>query len=181
MPTRSGFEPPSVGECIAHYFEARKWGNKGQYRELSRNAGLDDQWVERTIDAGDGRKARRASLLKIAVRVACYFQAASEGFEWGAIAGSHRADPKPRPWTRRLGRRRAAVTWLKTEPTECILFDPRLIHIRGPAAGATTVAAFLAFGVNNDYTLHHRECFGREDKNPYRLAFSGYLGERGLA
>ena len=88
------------------------------------------------------------------VRVACYFQGASEGFEWGAIAGSHRGDPKPRPWTRRLGRRRHAanVTWLETEPTECILFDPRLIHIREPAAGATTCCRLP--GVRREQRLH---------------------------
>jgi hypothetical protein len=140
------------------------------------HGGERDSTGERAVAEGAWRPEYRV------VRVACYFQGASEGFEWGAIVGSHRADPKPRPWTRRLGRRRHAanVTWLETEPTECILFDPRLIHIREPAAGATTVAAFLAFGVNNDYTLHHRKCFGCED-NPYRLALSGYLDERGLA
>lgn len=65
MSDQSGLELPSVGECIARYFETRGWDDS-KYAEVNKNAGLARQWVDRVVDGRDGRKPRRASLLKIA-------------------------------------------------------------------------------------------------------------------
>lgn len=93
------------------------------------------------------------------------------------------ASPTGRPWIRTGNRLRrwhapAAPTWIETKPTQCILFDPRLIHAGGPVRD-TKIAAFLAFGANDVHTQRHRQHFGC-GRNPYRLALSGYLNDNGL-
>lgn len=49
--------------------------------------------------------------------------------------------------------------WIPTEPTSCILFDPRLIHAGGPVPG-TKVAAFFAFAVDGSHAIRHIAHFG---------------------
>jgi hypothetical protein len=58
--------------------------------------------------------------------------------------------------------------WIPTEPTSCILFDPRLIHAGGPVVG-TKVAAFFAFAVDGAHAARHAAHFGRSSGS-YRHA-----------
>lgn len=122
MPSRSA--RPSVGDCLAHYFEAREWGDKAKYRELSRNAGLARQWVERTIEARDGRKSRRASLLKISAALELddeerrVLQGAA-----GLPKGSLKATQAEKVEEGEISMRRAVL--LLTAPT-----DPHLLPLR---------------------------------------------------
>lgn len=120
MPDRSGSELPSVGECIARCFEERGW-DQPKYAELSKNAGLDDQWAERTIEAGNGkgkpRRARRGSLLKIA---AAMDLTAAERSELESSAGlpekSLKATKAMRIKQGKISMRRAVL--LLTAPTD---------------------------------------------------------------
>jgi hypothetical protein len=67
--TPSKSKPPAeggLGTLIARYFAERGWGER-EYNSVSKSAGLDDQWVKRTVQRrGPTGNAKRGSLLKLA-------------------------------------------------------------------------------------------------------------------
>jgi hypothetical protein len=94
------------------------------------------------------------------------------------------AEPEGRPWIRtgpspRRWQAPAMPRWIPTEPTRCVLFDPRLIHAGGPVGGAK-VAAFFALGADDHHTSEHRLRFAPEH-NPRHAQLRQHLAEHGLS
>jgi hypothetical protein len=48
--------------------------------------------------------------------------------------------------------------WITTQPNDCIIFDPRLIHAGGNVHRGK-YAAFFAFGANNEHSRQHKAHF----------------------
>lgn len=106
-------------------------------------------------------------------RVGLYLQRFDESqFKLGLITGSHRTnqgDPSER--ARRVGRRTSAVAnvvsglsgvdlvgedaeWVETEPGDCVIFDPRVLHT-GSRFHGLKYSIFIAYGVENTHFRHH--------------------------
>ena len=95
----------------------------------------------------------------------------------------HLPAPDGRPWIRTHSpalpeEPPVQPVWIPTKPTECVIFDPRIIHAGGPV-NALKVAAFFAFGVDNHHTREHRDYFS-PDENPRSQNLKDYLKAHGL-
>lgn len=44
--------------------------------------------------------------------------------------------------------------WLRTKPVNCVIFDPRLIHVGGPVPNRK-YAALFSFGTDNEFSHNH--------------------------
>ena len=121
------------------------------------------------------------------VRCAFYLQSYEEShFKLGLIPGSHRAN-KPVSLATKLSEAWVQIVrklsyinpslqkwaknaeWIKTEPGDCILFDPRLLH-SGSSIIGPKYSMILAYGIENvhyynhyNYYRHMREDLALED------------------
>src|SRR5262245_52348869 len=101
------------------------------------------------------------------VRVGIYLQTFEEsGFRLGFITGSHRLDEVSRA-SRRIGALAnvlsglsgvdlagADAEWIATEPGDCIIFDPRMLHTGSKFSGQK-YSMFVAYGVENSHFRNH--------------------------
>jgi hypothetical protein len=101
-------------------------------------------------------------------RVGIYLQRFDEsGFRLGFVKGSHRAGAWTPAEQRRVERRTSAAAnvlsgltgldllggeWVATNPGDCVIFDPRILHT-GSRFQGRKFSIFLAYGVDN---LHFR-------------------------
>jgi Phytanoyl-CoA dioxygenase (PhyH) len=126
---------------------------------VSRHTGLGADWDE-TRDAYQ------------LARVGIYLQAFEESrFKLGFIKGSHRPERAFTGAQRRLNRRTSAAAnvlsglsgvdlvgshaeWIATEPGDCVIFDPRILHTGSRFHGAK-YSMFLAFGVESPHFHNH--------------------------
>ena len=113
------------------------------------------------------------------VRVAIYLQSFEEsGFRLGLMPGSHRLpyqlfefQCRAFAFIRRqvtakrnilppivLGRK---PVWIETNPGDCVVFDPRLLHSGSPVHGPK-YAIYLSYGVNNEHSRRHRNYYLKE-------------------
>ena len=108
------------------------------------------------------------------VRVGIYLQSFAEsGFRLGFIPGSHRPPANGSiPLSRRLKEKRLSwvgaaaylspsfqewvsqAEWVKTEPGDCIIFDPRVLH-SGSYISGPKYSLFVAYGVENAHFHNH--------------------------
>ena len=107
------------------------------------------------------------------VRVGIYLQRFDQSqFKLGLVTGSHRPDTRvSRELQRRLHRRTSTLAnmfsglsgmdlvgadaeWVATEPGDCIIFDPRILHT-GSKFHGVKYAMFVAYGVENSHFRHH--------------------------
>lgn len=102
------------------------------------------------------------------LRVGLYLQSYAEsGFALGLVPGSHQHESRltrlelawpPARWLNkqvlRLRLLTAPVKWIRTEPGDAIVFDPRVLHtgshIRGEKFGI-----FMAYGIENRHAREH--------------------------
>jgi len=134
-------------------------------------------------------------------RVGIYLQRFEQsGFRLGVIPGSHRPLWQETRRERRIRRRTSAVAnvvsglsgidlvggdavWVATEPGDCVIFDPRILHtgsrFHGPKA-----SMFLAYGVPNVHFHHHSHYYLtlRTDLGyaPVEPCLAGQLRDAGL-
>jgi hypothetical protein len=106
------------------------------------------------------------------VRAGIYLQRFSEsGFRLGFIKGSHRHDSAARGVQRRAALRTGALAnvfsglsgvdlvgsdaeWVATEPGDCVVFDPRILHTGSRFHGAK-YSIFVAYGLENLHFRNH--------------------------
>ncbi len=106
-------------------------------------------------------------------RVGIYLQRFDESqFKLGLIKGSHRTDSGfSHEHERRVRRRTSAVAnvfsglsgvdlvgddaqWIQTEPGDCVIFDPRVLHT-GSKFHGVKYSMFVAYGIENTHFRHH--------------------------
>lgn len=101
------------------------------------------------------------------VRVGIYLQKFEEsGFRLGFIKGGPRANPSPKA-ARGTGAVAKVVSglsgvdlvgddaiWIATDPGDCIIFDPRLLHTGSKFSGQK-YSVFVAYGVENSHFQDH--------------------------
>src|SRR5262245_58414213 len=118
-------------------------------------------------EAGKGRDWDESSEPYRIVRVGLYLQKFEEsGFKLGLIKGSHHAGRASRP-SRRSGARanvcsglpgvdfvRSHAEWVATQPGDCIIFDPRVLHT-GSRFSGVKYSMFVAYGVENSHFRDH--------------------------
>jgi hypothetical protein len=107
------------------------------------------------------------------VRCGLYLQRFDESqFKLGLIKGSHRpianfTDEEQRRVQRKTGAMRNVLSglsgmdfvgddaeWVATEPGDCVIFDPRILHTGSKIHGAK-YSIFLAYGVENSHFRNH--------------------------
>ena len=156
---------------------------------VGRNAGVGPDWDERT-------EPYRL------VRVGIYLQKfAASQFKLGLVPGSHRLTRDGRPHSYRGMSTAARVLfgltgvplvgreaeWVATEPGDCVIFDPRILHT-GTKSHGPKYSVFVAYGVENSHFQHHwqyyvhmRRDLGYADVNPelaVQLSAAGLLASR---
>lgn len=106
-------------------------------------------------------------------RIGIYLQRFEESrFKLGLIKGSHRVDNgSAHEHEQRVRRRTSAVAnvfsglsgvdlvgdaaeWIETEPGDCIIFDPRVLHT-GSKFHGVKYSMFVAYGIENRHFRHH--------------------------
>ena len=123
-------------------------------------------------------------------RVAMYLQEYEQsGFRFGMIPGSHRPDKfMEKADAKRLQQRTSTLAkasyaisgrdwlekqadWIATEPGDCVIFDPRVVHT-GSRFEGVKYSMFAAYGVPNIHFKRHRYyyCDLREDLGYKALA-----------
>ena len=118
------------------------------------------------------------------VRVGIYLQESTGGFRLGMIKGSNRPQERMeekdhRFLNKQMGNLNKAVNiisgsdplgemadWVKTEPGDCIVFDPRTMHTGSEFQG-TKYSFFVAYGVENMHFRNHYNYYRhlRQDLN----------------
>lgn len=106
------------------------------------------------------------------LRVGIYLQRFEESrFKLGLVPGSHRLESGHAAGERKLGRRMGRVAsvfsgltgmnlvgkdahWVATEPGDCVIFDPRVIHTGSKAQGPK-YSMFVGYGVESEHFRHH--------------------------
>ncbi|MBI1227351.1 MAG: hypothetical protein GC192_19115 [Bacteroidetes bacterium] len=106
------------------------------------------------------------------VRVGIYLQDSTGGFRLGLIPGSHRPDQfLPEEVQQSLDRKMNGLNkalnllgakdpveelaeWIKTEPGDCVIFDPRTVHT-GSEFDGTKYSFFIAYGIDNQHFRNH--------------------------
>jgi ectoine hydroxylase-related dioxygenase (phytanoyl-CoA dioxygenase family) len=110
------------------------------------------------------------------VRVGFYLQTFAEsGFRLGFIPGSHRPQAQI-DWRRKFQERKlqwigglsylfvkfqewaSNAEWIATEPGDCIIFDPRLLH-SGSYITGPKYSLFVAYGVENAHYFNHQNYY----------------------
>lgn len=114
------------------------------------------------------------------VRVGIYLQSFTEsGFRLGFIPGSHRPPENGSiPLARKIKEKRLSwvgaasylsssfqewasqAEWVKTEPGDCIIFDPRVLH-SGSYISGPKYSLFVAYGVENQHFYNHFNYYRR--------------------
>jgi phytanoyl-CoA dioxygenase PhyH len=116
-------------------------------------------------------------------RVGIYLQRFEESqFKLGVIKGSHRTgDGGSHELEKRVRRRTSAVAnvlsglsgvdlvgedaeWIETEPGDCVIFDPRVLHT-GSKFHGVKYSLFIAYGVENSHFRHHWHYYLRMRKD----------------
>jgi Phytanoyl-CoA dioxygenase (PhyH) len=72
--------------------------------------------------------------------------------------------------------------WIRTNPGDCVIFDPRLIHAGGPVR-KNKYAAFLTFGADNEHSRRHaarNSCSLNGETGGLRAELTRKLHEAGL-
>jgi hypothetical protein len=109
------------------------------------------------------------------VRVGVYLQRfADSGFRLGLIPGSHRHDPGAPPRHYRgmgtvakvvsgftgLDLTGADARWVATEPGDCVIFDPRILHT-GSRCRGPKYSIFVAYGRESAHFRRHWQYYVR--------------------
>jgi len=108
------------------------------------------------------------------VRVGLYLQLFEEsGFRLGFIPGSNRLAKNRLPQHKKFSEARlkwlsaarpvgltfqrwaSGADWIATQPGDCIIFDPRILHAGGAVLGSQ-YSIFLAYGIENEHFRHHQ-------------------------
>ncbi|MGE0449770.1 MAG: hypothetical protein AB7Q29_09330 [Vicinamibacterales bacterium] len=128
-----------------------------------------------STDGSDWDEAREPYRL---VRVGLYLQRFEDSrFRFGVVKGSHRPSGLSPARRQKLQRRTGAAAnvlsglsgadlvggeaeWIATEPGDCVIFDPRLLHT-GSRFHGEKYSVFVAYGVENAHFRRHWHYYRR--------------------
>jgi hypothetical protein len=130
---------------------------------VNRDAGKGPDWDE-------SREPYRLA------RVGIYLQRFDEsGFKIGFVKGSHRHPAQTGDAHRRVRRRTGTLAnvfsglsgvdlvgadaeWVATDPGDCVIFDPRILHT-GSRFHGPKYSVFVAYGIENSHFFRHRHYY----------------------